>query len=322
MVKEVEFSIVSEIIDRNIPYSNSDDQSLIIGTLKENGTLLNIIPRIPLPTKIFAKRKLFLYFCNVDFDNKLTDRIKLGETDLDYCMRDEGEFTDKVYEFDLSRVLIIPRKVYNTQGTSEITVELYTYEANINTDYGSKRLSVPYTITSDTKYEYDKSTDGIYKLLLIDFEEWVDDRTYNIGDIVSRGDTLLVSTQDNNVYNDTDAEWDTAWIEPTDEDIFTFNYGTTSNIPIRAIEFDLLISRYAKYGIIKDVLLSTGFKSYDDDNSYELVALLQSLREKAKFQLQAHKPIDSLYSLQMLKLASSVSTDTTKVRHHNIKYTT
>jgi len=321
MVKEVEFSITSEIIDRNIPYSNSDDQPLVIGHLKDNGTILNIIPRIPLPTEIFAKRKLFLYFCNIDFDNKLIDRIKIGETDLDYCMKDEDQFTDKIYEFDLSRVLIIPRKVYNTQGTSEITVELYTYEANINTDYGSKRLSVPYTITSDTKYEYDKSTDGIYKLLLIDFEEWVNDRTYGIGDIVSHNDALLVSTIDNNTYDDTDIEWETAWIEPTDDDIFTFNYGTTSNTPTRAIEFDVLISRYAKYGIIKDILLSTGFKSYDDEKSYELVALLQNLREKAKFQLQAHNPIDALYSLQMLKLASSVSTDTTKVRYHNIKYT-
>jgi len=322
MVKEVEFSIVTELIAENIPYSNSIDQNLFIGELESNGTILNIMPRIPLPTGIFAKRQLSLFFSNVDFDNKLIDNVKIAETDLDYCMRDPGEFTDKIYAMDISKVLIIPRKVYTTQGSSEITIELYTYEANINTDYGTKRLSVPYTITSDSKYKYDKSTDGVYKLLLTDYEVWLDTRVYGIGDIITIDEGLLISLIDNNSYDITDEEWATSWGAPTDEDKLAFSQGITKNPPPRAIMQDILISRYAKYGIIKDVLLSTGFKSHDDRASYELTSLLQNLREKAKFQLLDHKPIDALYSLQMLKLASSVSTETTKIHNYNIKYTT
>ncbi len=137
MVKEVEFSNVSEVLNADLPYSNSGDQKLFSGELDEDGTSLDISVHVPLLTELLAKRKLFLFFGNIDYDNKETDYIKLEETDFDFCLRDGDSFTDVAYTFDLSRVLIIPRKVYSTRGTSEITVELYTYEANITTDYGT-----------------------------------------------------------------------------------------------------------------------------------------------------------------------------------------
>ena len=322
MVKEVEFSTVYEILADNVDYRNNHDQELFIGELAEEGTALTVLTRLTLPSEILAKRKLFLYFNNIDFDNKLIESIKIGETDFDFCMKDTGEFTDKQVTFDLSRVLIIPRKVYNTQGSSEISIELYTYEANLTTEYGSKRLSVPYTINSDSKYKYDKSTDGVYELILIDFKPWSDTYVYDAGDIVEYNDTIIMSVIDNNTFTVTDQEWATSWITPDDSDLKNFSVGATTNKPARSITTNMLISRYAKYGIILNNLLSTNFKEYDDERSFELVSLLQSLREKAKFQLLNHKPIDALYSLQLLKLASSVSTDTTEVHNYNIKYTT
>ena len=82
-----------------------------------------------------------------------------------------------------------------------------------------------------------------------------------------------------------------------------------------------MISRYAKYSIIKDVVMATSFKAHDDSSSYELALLLQNLRERAKFKLLLHKPIDAAYCLQNLKVASSVKTDTTKVHTYNVTYT-
>lgn len=317
MVREVEFANILETLSLDQAYSNSPDQPLFKGVLTDNGVTLNISVHVPLLPSVYAQRKLFLFFGNVDFDNKEIDYVKLEEKEFDYCIND-GAFTDKTYSFDLYRVLTIPRKIYNTGGVSEITIELYTYESNVTTDYGSKTISVPYTVSSDSKYEYDKSTDGIYKLMMVDFEPWASTRAYGIGDIVRSGTGLIMSTTDNN----TDVITEDSWSAPTDDDIINYSYGMTKFPPVRAIVSNMLISRYAKYGIIKDVLLSTGFKAYNDKEAFETSLLLQNLRTRAKFKLLAHKPIEALYSLQMLKLMSSKIDNTVNIRTYNIKYVT
>ncbi len=316
MVKEVEFSNRSEVLAVSENYSNAVDQPLFDGHLEDKGVTLKVKVHIPLNGENVAKRKLILYFGNVDFDNKTVDYTKLEETDFDY--RQIGEdITDKIYTFDLNRVLIIPRKLYSTGGTSEITIELYTYEANITTDYGTKILSVPYSITNDAKYEYEQSTDGLYKLVMVDFDPWNEFRTYGTGDIVESGGVLSMSNKDQN----SDILGTSGWETPTDDDILNFSRGITNNPPIRAFITDVLISRYAKYSLIKESLISTSFKEYDNKDSTELTLLLQNLRERAKYNLLTHKPIDAAYDLQTLKVASSPQTDTTKINTYNIKYT-
>lgn len=317
MVKEVEFSNESEVLAEDQNYSNAADQPLFEGHLTDSGVTLDVTVHIPLSGEAVAQRKLFLFYGNTDFDNKIIDYIKLEETDLDYRQSGE-EITDKVYTFDLNRVLIIPRKVYSTGGTSEIVIELYTYEANITTDYGTKRLSVPYSITSDVKYEYDQSTDGVYRLVMVDFDPWVSTRTYNIGDIVESGGALMMS----DVNENSDIVSESSWSTPTDDDVLNFSRGVTKYPPTRAFITDMMISRYAKYKLIRDTLLSTSFKGYDDKEAYELTLLLQNLRERAKYKLLTHKPLDAAYSLQTLKVAYSPQTDTTKIHTYNIKYTT
>ena len=317
MVREVEFSNESEVLAKLENYSNAADQPLFEGYLEDDGTTLKIKTHIPLSGEAVAQRKLILYYGNVDFDTKTIDYINVAESDLDY-RQDGQDITDRVYEFDLNKVLIIPRKIYSTGGTSEITIELYTYEANITTDYGSKTLSVPYSINNDVRYEYDKSTDGVYRLVMTDFDPWVSTRTYGTGDIVVSGGNLLMSNVDEN----SDLPDQTSWTAPEDSDILYFSRGMTKYPPIRAFITDILISRYAKYALIRESLVSTSFKAHDDDRSFELTLLLQNLRERAKYKLITHKAIDAAYSLQTLKIASSPQTDTTKIHTYNIKYTT
>ena len=316
MVKEVEFVNESEVLASTEDYSNSVDQPLYEGYLTTKGTTLNVVVHAPLPGIASAKRKLFLYFQSIDFGSKIVDYIKLQESDFDY-IQDNQNVTDREYQFDLSRVLLIPRKIYSTGGSSEITIELYTYEANLNTDYGSKSLSVPYTINNDMKYEYDQSTDGIYRLVSIDFDPWLVDRKYSIGDIAESGGSLIMSTIEDNIGIPSSA----GWTIPTDEDIFNFCRGNTKYPPIRGFITDVMISKYAKYKFIKSSLLATSFKKYDDKDAFELVTLLQNLRERAKYKLLVHKPIEAAYNLQTLKIASSPQTDTAKVNSYNIKYT-
>ena len=124
------------------------------------------------------------------------------------------------------------------------------------------------------------------------------------------------------IVNNSDITTTANWTAPTDADILYFSSGVTKTPPVRAFITDVLISKFAKYDIIKKSLLSTSFKEYDDEHAHEMTLFLQNLRERAKFQLLAHKPADAAYSLQLLKLTSSSDTDTTKIHTYDIKYTT
>lgn len=128
-----------------------------------------------------------------------------------------------------------------------------------------------------------------------------------------------MSLVDNNTDDPTALDV-TTWGTPDDDDIINFSRGATKYPPVRAYISDIMISRYAKYELIRKALTSTSFKAHDDANAYELTLLLQNLRERAKFKLMLHKPIDAAYCLQTLKTASAVQTDTTKSKVYNIKY--
>lgn len=318
MVREVEFSNLLEIFNDDKSYSDGIDQEMFTGVLSDSGKLLTVTVGKELPEAAAGSRKILLYYGNVDFDNKFVDYVLLEEKPLDNQYL-SGVQNNKQYEFDISKVLIIPRKVYNTQGSSEIVVQLYTYEANVTTDYGDKRLSVPYSIESNTKFEYDNSTDGIFRMYMVDFPAWAGPTPYYINDIVCYEDILYKATTEGNLGNAPTTG--IGWEIPTEEDIIEASYATAVNPPLSSVITDSLISRYAKYNYILNALINTEYKSYDNKESYELVLLLQAFRERAMFNLLDHKSIDAAYALQQLKLASSSSTDTTKVRTTNIKYT-
>jgi len=311
MVKEVEFSNFIELFGNYQYYTNDlDDSPVFDGALEDGGKTLNVRVNIPEISPADGKRCVFLFYGNVDFESKLVDYVKIEQ------IAESGG----IYSFDVSKVLTIPRKVYNTQGTSEITIELYTYEANITTDYGTKRLSVPYSISSDTKYAYDESTDGIYRLFLVDVPTWSSTVLYNMEDVVVHDDVLYISTADNN-RGEIPGTGD-SWGTPTEEELLDFVYGTTSNTPLASVASDILISRFAKYTYILETIKRTNFKTFDNDVAFQKASLLQMIRERALFYLMNHKAIDAAASLQQLKLAYSNLADTTKIKTHNIKYTT
>jgi len=318
MVKEVEIANIYEYFEAGKQYSISDTQPIFEASLSNEGIDLHLDVYAPLPSQLEGGRKIYLWFGNIDFDNLLVDYVLIQETEMDSCIGLAIGRSKVTYDFDLYKVVTIPRKIYNTQGTSEIIVELYTYEANITTDYGYKRLSVPYTITSDSKYKYDKSTDGMYRLAMIDFPKYDTQEIYYTGDIVVWADGLLMSTVDNNTeVPDTGINWKV----PEEEDIINFASGYSVHRPLRAIISHMLISRYAKYAMIKDAIEASSFKDYDDGFANSLANFMQAYRERAKMKLLANRPIDAAYELQQLKLAYSGMADKTKIRNFNIKYT-
>jgi len=311
MVKEVEFSNFIELFGNYQYYTNDlDDNSVFDGALAEDGKVLHVKVNIPEISPTDGKRCMFLFFGNVDFESKLVDYVKINQVQV----------AGDIYTFDVSKVLSIPRKVYSTRGTSEITIELYTYEANITTDYGTKRLSVPYSIESDSRYAYDESTDGIYRLFLVDVPTWHSSTLYNMEDVIVHNDVLYISTKDGNRGEIPGAS--TSWSDPTEEELLDFVYGTTSNTPLASVASDMLVSRFAKYSYILETIKRTNYKTFDNDAAFQKASLLQMIRERALFYLMNHKAIDAAAALQQLKLAYSNLADTTKIKTHNIKYTT
>jgi len=103
--------------------------------------------------------------------------------------------------------------------------------------------------------------------------------------------------------------------------VHEYAHGVTENPPIRANISYFLISRYAKYNMILNTLLTGGFKAYDDSDSDKLCALLQHMREKAVYELKQGRVIDAAYSMQQLKLAYSNMSDKTEIINYNINYT-
>jgi len=312
MIEEVEFSSFLEYYSDSVFYMTPNcNDALINGVLSEDGKILDISINIPLPEgpSVSGVRKIYLYFNNIDFSSRFTDLIKLEADSVD------------PYKYDLSRVLTIPRKVYDTRGTSELLIELYTYEANLTTDYGSKRLSVPYSIYNTDEYSYSNSTDGVYQLFLLDFNIWSTTVSYGIGDIVASpidGSLYKSLVDDNIAIVPTDPD---AWATPTDEDIIDYGYGSTRTQPLLSVYFDMMISRYAKYNYIQPTLDRTSFKKYDNDLAGRTVDELQMFREKAVFELMRHRPIEAAYFIHTMKLVYSKFSNTTQVRQYNIKYT-
>ena len=314
MVKEVEFSNFLELLSDSMMYSEDAGRPTFEGKLSNDGKTLDITV---LKEGVVGGRKIYVLFGNIDFDARLVDYVSVGESILDMGT----ETPNETYRFDLSKVLQIPRKVYDTRGSSEITIELYTYEANLGTDYGTKRLSVPYTIESPTHYEYSTSTDGVYKVALVDYSYWDGETVYGYGDIVIDGEgALKISTIDGNVGNGPAIS--NYWAVPTQEDILDYAYGTTANEPINSVLADMLISRYAKYKYIKDAMSRITYKEYDNELAVAKTLLLQAFREQAMINIYKHKPIDAAESLQLLKSAANDPAEVATVRVYNIKYTT
>jgi hypothetical protein len=321
MIKEVEFSNLLELInDGSVTYSDGNNQLMFESVLSDEAKTLTVTVGKALPTSSQGCRQLVLYYCVVDFETKMTDYVKLGETIYDMASSNPNEI-NKSYTFDLSKVLVIPQKVYSTGGTTDLTIRLYTYEANITTEYGDKTLSVPYSINTDSQYEYSQSTDGLYRLYMTDYNKWSAMTTYYAGDIVYLNGVLYMSLTDGQTNNNPITAT-THWGAPSEADKIDFAYGLSPNQPRVSIISDMLVTRYAKYEYILKAIMATGYKSHDNHAAASVASLLQMFRERAIFQLLDHKPVDALHSLQQLKLAYSTVTDKTVVRTFNVKYTT
>ena len=320
MVKEVEFSNSIETHDSELDLVVKQGMPAFDGYLENDGINLMLTANVPLPNRFFGSRKVLVYYVNVDYENSTTNWMNIFSSTADSCSTDQSNLL--TYTVDLKPVTEVPKTLYRTGATTDIIIEIYTYEANITTEYGSKVLSAPYTVETNELYKYDKSTDGIYRVILVDIPMWKSATTYFIGDIVEINGGFYKAISDS-IQGIIPTEPDAVgyWEVATDEDIRIFGTGNTTNPPLRSISSDMMISRYAKYGIIGEYIEKVSYKEYDNDEVYRAITTLQSYRERAKYLLLQHKPIDAFQSLAALKESSLKLNDTAEVRKYNIKLT-
>jgi hypothetical protein len=319
MVKEVEFSNFIETYNSEQDLSIGIDVPSFEGYVYNDGMNLRLISNTALPAETAGARKLMVYYGNVDFEVMQVEWHQIHSTDLHTCST--IAHAKIPYNIDLSKVATIPKKIYNVGGTSDIVIEIYTYEANITTDYGSKRLSAPYTVENNDQFKYDKSTDGIYRIILCDIPQWHHMVEYNVGDLVTLDNAIYYALKVNTAIPPQDPDNRLYWRPATDDDVREYAFGNAANPPIKSIISDMLISHDAKYGIIGEYIEQIGYKDHDDAKAYEVITILQSYREIARHELLQHKPINALYQLFNLRIEASRLRDKTEVRVYNIKYT-
>lgn len=173
--------------------------------------------------------------------------------------------TITAFQADISSVQNIP--VYHKIDirSTEVIVDLFTYEANVDTTYGSKRISFPYTATlQDTKFN--KTTDGVYRIVLTNMTLWQGTVNYADGSLISRDNIAYrCVTTNTGVIPGTDENY---WRVATEDD---FVENASAPVDTAFAQWHVahtgLISREIKQQIFIPVLKGANFRNHDDAQS-------------------------------------------------------
>ena len=325
MVAEVEFRNIAEMVkvgDLYVPYTTNPKHRMFSGFLTNDGKTLTVDVNREIP--VYYTRQLYLYYGNVDYSYSRIDYVSLGSTPLltnDPSISEVGSS----HKFDLSSVYSIPTRSASNVPINDVTIDLYTSEANVTDSNGDviyqRRLTVPYTVVGDVTATTPQSTDGWYVLGLVDYKiENISKPSKQIffkGDIIywydsfaesndpdsppiAEGD-LWIATKD--TY-EVPAAGISDWSIPTDEDILNFvlaprpdNYTECATI----VHSDILISRYVKQQYIGETLKRISFKKWDDKTAYYEIDRLTSMRELALHYLEIGDSVKAKYMLDMIE---------------------
>lgn len=311
MVKEVEFQNIAETVkvgDAYVPYTTDPALEMFDGFLTDDGKTLTVDVNREIP--VGYARRVTLYYANVDLSNAKVGYVELGATPL-LTNDPTVSYVGSSHKFDLSPVLVMPQRTASRTPIDDITIDLFTYEANVVDGQGNaiyqKRLSVPYKVVGDASTDFAPSTDGWYVLGTVDYKlQDIKEQSlvqYLKGDIiywyehedpdaiddrprgVVHGD-LWIANED--TYGPPTG-WKGIWSRPTDEEILNFILLPRPASITRCatiVHTDILISRYVKQHYIANTLTKTSFKPHDDSTAWYASDLLSSMRELALYYLQ------------------------------------
>lgn len=319
MVAEVEIRNTVESIKLGSAYPayvSNPEFPMLSGYLTNQGQTLNIEVNREIASN--CVRVAYLFFGVVDFNSRTIDYKILATSDPTLWATYGDNFAGTSYTWDISSVLTIPRSVPEITSITDITIDIFTYEANVTNStgtaiYGKKQLNVPYKIVSDPSVTYPKSTDGWYPIGVMDYAyvdiSEVNTRTFYKNDLVWWYDSNEVDNPNGSLYltsEDTTLRPDAVgspWILATSNDVLNFMMIPQSSSLTSAtaiIGANAMITRYAKQSYIKDLLLRTSFKPNDDRRATYALLNALALRESVVAELEAGDMVRSVYYLDQI----------------------
>lgn len=289
-IKEVEiFNTVFQVEGQVLP--SPDDT--ISAYLSDEGLTMSV--QVDMELKPNHIRRISVAFMKIDYQNRLfTDEV-LGTSDpiLTYV---PGER----FDIKLDPVLQIPSPNVQNLTSIEIAIEPLTYQANTEKSWGLETLTYPHRTHQSATVTYPESTDGWYRLSVLDIPIWDGANEYKAGDIVyyavdgsyAKAAIDNISVVPNNP--------DETWSSVTDDDWSLYNVALTRvssyDSPLRVLS-DLLITRNIKYKYIFDCIKSTSFKTVDDKIAENALSRIVALREVSIAYLESGDPIKAVSAI-------------------------
>jgi len=206
-------------------------------------------------------------------------------------------------DFNIEKVRKTLIKASSSVVTVNYDITIFTYEANINTTYGSKRLSYPYTASVSENTGFPISTDGWYSLLVTDVPLWNINTPYVVGDVLYHESTnafvkcLIANTGDGPETVVTN------WTSMTDENWSVYATSTNSlsvNDAILRICSEFLLTRNIKQSFIFPCIQATSFKEYNDKMAMTALTKITAMREAAVAYLESGDPIKAVDTINTI----------------------
>lgn len=304
MVREVEIGNSTEILEEglNVAGLNPSD-NIVTGVMSNSGKTLTFTINRYLQAGTCRKVSLFYMVPNFE-ENIVTEyeiESKLPVTDV---------LPTDTYAFDISDVLNVFTSLTPEQLPDDsITVRLFTYEANIVTDYGIKTLHVPYTVSYPGRVNTPVSTDGWYCLRVLDTTVWNAETEFYVGDIVwydTAGFYYKCIADTSAGIAPTDVDYWYPISEEEDRNLYEFGYESKNITGVSTIQTilnsNVLVTRYVKQKFIYDLFVKASYKKYDDVKVISQLEKICSMREAAVIYLKSNNPIMARYMLSMIDI--------------------
>ena len=318
MVREVEIVNSTEILEEglNVAGLNPSD-NIITGVLSDQGKTLTFTVKRDIGIDVC--RKVSLYYLVPNFEQNYVTEYEIEEK-----IPSSDVAADTEYVFDISDVLNVFTSLTPEQLPDDtITVRLFTYEANIVTDYGIKTLHVPYTVSYPGKINTPVSTDGWYVLRVLDTAVWNDITEYYAGDIVwyTEDGFYYKCIQDTSagINPVTEPTYWTALSEEEDRHLYEFGYESSNPLGVSTVKTvinaNVLITRYVKQKFIYDLFVKSSFKKYDDIKTITQLEKIMAMREAAVMYLRTNNPIMARYMLNMIDIEVASQTKNSGEKH-------
>lgn len=289
-VKEVEiFNTVFQVEGEVLP--SPDDT--ISAYLSEDGLKMSV--SVDMDIKADHVRRMSVAFMSIDYSNKLFSDEVLGTSDpiLAYV---PGE----TFDVELNPVLQIPTPFVQDLTSTEVAIEPLTYQANVEKSWGLETLTYPHRLHTSGTIAYPTSTDGWYRLSVLDLPIWDGANEYKAGDIVyfDTDGGYYKAAVDNVSVMPTNP--DETWSAVTDEDWSFYGVSMTRvsnyDTPFRVLS-DMLVTRHIKYKYIFECIKASSFNPVDDEVAENALSRIVALREVSIAYLESGDPIKAVSAI-------------------------